>query len=129
MDSLNGGEVRWRDSRAFSWDVGWVVAGHGQRTRAGNHPLAADAHLRDDEALAAVLVVDAEVEAGAEKVLVEGGHDVGHDEGAKFWVISVLGGCQRGGDLTRQLHLVLDGAVLVEIPVEAVLVVGCTTPQ
>lgn len=85
--------------------------------------------LGDDQAAAAVLVIDGHVEARAEEVLVVRGQHVGQHQRAEARVVAVLRRCQRRGHLAGQLHLVLDRAVLAEVPVETVLVVGCAHTQ
>lgn len=69
--------------------------------------------LADGERLAAVWVVDGEVEARAEEVLVRLRVDTWRHQGPVFGVGGVLVWGERvGGQLARQLDLVLDGAVL-----------------
>ncbi len=68
------------------------------------------------------MAVDRRVEAGAEEVLVEGCLEAGGDLGGVAGVFAGGGGGglhQAGG-----LGLELDGAVLVEVPVEGVVVVA-----
>ena len=71
------------------------------------------AHLGDGEAGAAVGVVHGHVQAGAEEVLVHLGVEAGRQEGA----VGGLGPLARaqavGAQAPRQLHLVLDAAILV----------------
>src|SRR5208282_4777625 len=66
--------------------------------------------------------VDGHVQAHAEDVLVVGAVELGGDQGAVGRFLARGQGA--GGDHAGQLDLVLDGAVLVEVPVVGVLVVA-----
>ena len=59
-------------------------------------------------------------------MLVVSGQNIGQHESAEARILGVLRRCERGGHLACQLHLMLDGPVLAKVPVEAVLVIGCT---
>ncbi len=66
--------------------------------------------------------VDVEIEAGGEEVLVVGCRDPGRDDVGELG--TVAGRDRHGRHDPRELHLQLDVAVEVEVPVEAVLVVA-----
>ncbi len=66
--------------------------------------------------------VDLDVKAGAKEVLVVGGCELGCHEAGKAAGVARADGHRRHDP--GQLHLELDSAVEVEVPVEAVLVVA-----
>lgn len=76
-------------------------------------------HLGNDKGGAAVGIVDGHVEPSAEHVLVVLCVDAGGDQGAVFGVL-LSGAQQVGAQLARELDLVLDRPVLLEVPVEEI---------
>jgi hypothetical protein len=80
-------------------------------------------HLADHQVPAAVCVVHCGVDPEAEEVLVIGGrHARGHQHA--LLRLALAGVLHAGAEDAGQLHLQLHAAVLVQVPVHGVLVVG-----